>query len=83
MAVALALGALVANAPRGSAEPRAPKAQFSNQYLDSGTALSGPAPGFTLTDQFGHRVSLSSYRGRVVILAFNDSECTTICPLTT
>jgi cytochrome oxidase Cu insertion factor (SCO1/SenC/PrrC family)/thiol-disulfide isomerase/thioredoxin len=83
VAVALALGALVANAPRGSAEPRAPKAQFSNQYLDSGTALSGPAPGFTLTDQFGHRVSLSSYRGRVVILAFNDSECTTICPLTT
>ncbi|MGN6871303.1 MAG: redoxin domain-containing protein, partial [Solirubrobacteraceae bacterium] len=26
---------------------------------------------------------LHSFRGRVVILAFNDSECTTICPLTT
>jgi cytochrome oxidase Cu insertion factor (SCO1/SenC/PrrC family) len=45
--------------------------------------LSGPAPGFTLTDQFGQQVSLTSYRGKVVILAFNDSECTTICPLTT
>ncbi len=28
-------------------------------------------------------MSLSSYRGKVVILAFNDAECTTICPLTT
>jgi len=36
-----------------------------------------------LTAEFGRRVSLSSFRGRVVILAFNDSECTTICPLTT
>ena len=55
----------------------------SNPYLDPGTHLSGFAPGFTLSDQFGQRVSLRSYRGKVVILAFNDSECTTICPLTT
>jgi peroxiredoxin len=26
---------------------------------------------------------LRSYRGKVVILAFNDAECTTICPMTT
>jgi peroxiredoxin len=26
---------------------------------------------------------MSSFRGKVVILAFNDAECTTICPLTT
>ena len=55
----------------------------SNPYLDPGTLLSGPAPNFTLTDQFDRRVSLSAFRGKVVILAFNDSECTTICPLTT
>ncbi len=55
----------------------------SNPYLDPGTHLTGPAPDFTLTDQFGARVSLRSFRGKVVILAFNDSECTTICPLTT
>lgn len=54
-----------------------------NPDLDAGTALSGPAPGFTLTDQFGRRVSLSSLRGRVVLLAFTDSQCTTVCPLTT
>jgi cytochrome oxidase Cu insertion factor (SCO1/SenC/PrrC family) len=55
----------------------------ANPNLDPGAALSGAAPGFTLTDQFGQPVSLSSFRGKVVLLAFNDAECTTICPLTT
>jgi cytochrome oxidase Cu insertion factor (SCO1/SenC/PrrC family)/thiol-disulfide isomerase/thioredoxin len=55
----------------------------SNPYLDPGTRLSGRAPDFTLTDESGTPVSLHSFRGKVVILAFNDSECTTICPLTT
>ena len=55
----------------------------SNPYLDPGTRLSGPAPDFRLTDEFDAPVSLRSFRGKVVILAFNDSECTTICPLTT
>jgi cytochrome oxidase Cu insertion factor (SCO1/SenC/PrrC family) len=36
-----------------------------------------------LTDQFGKRVSLHSLHGKVVVLSFNDPECTTICPLTT
>jgi cytochrome oxidase Cu insertion factor (SCO1/SenC/PrrC family) len=62
----------------------APVSQLTgNQNLDPGASLSGTAPGFTLTDQFGQPVSLSAYRGKVVILAFNDAECTTICPLTT
>jgi cytochrome oxidase Cu insertion factor (SCO1/SenC/PrrC family)/thiol-disulfide isomerase/thioredoxin len=55
----------------------------SNPNVDPGTPLSGGAPDFTLTDQFGQPVSMHSLRGRVVLLAFNDSECTTICPLTT
>ena len=55
----------------------------ANPDLDPGTSLNGiPAPNFTLVDQFGQRVSLSDFRGKVVILAFTDSECTTICPLT-
>ncbi len=58
-------------------------AATSNPELDPGTPIHGRAPGFTLTDQFGRSVSLSAYRGRVVILAFNDPVCTTICPLTT
>jgi cytochrome oxidase Cu insertion factor (SCO1/SenC/PrrC family)/thiol-disulfide isomerase/thioredoxin len=55
----------------------------ANPYLDPGTPVSGVASDFTLSDQFGQPVSLRSYRGKVVILAFNDSECTTVCPLTT
>jgi cytochrome oxidase Cu insertion factor (SCO1/SenC/PrrC family) len=56
----------------------------ANRDLDPGTPLDGtPAPDFRLTNQFGQQVSLSAFRGKVVILAFTDSECTTVCPLTT
>ena len=40
------------------------------------------APDFTLSDQFGHHVTLSSLRGHEVVLAFIDSQCKTLCPLT-
>ena len=40
-----------------------------------------PAPGFTLTDQRGHTMSLASLRGKVVVLEFMDSHCTDICPI--
>jgi cytochrome oxidase Cu insertion factor (SCO1/SenC/PrrC family) len=56
---------------------------LENPNLDPGSPLNATAPAFTLTDQFGKRVSLSSFRGKVVVLTFNDPECTTICPLTT
>jgi cytochrome oxidase Cu insertion factor (SCO1/SenC/PrrC family) len=39
------------------------------------------APGFTLTDQAGHVLSLASFRGRVVVLEFMDPHCTDICPI--
>ena len=56
----------------------------ASSMVDPGTSLDGrPAPAFTLTDQAGKRVSLSQFRGKVVVLAFVDSQCTTICPLTT
>jgi cytochrome oxidase Cu insertion factor (SCO1/SenC/PrrC family)/thiol-disulfide isomerase/thioredoxin len=78
--VAAASAAAVLTSPPSSSSG---SALANNGTLDGGTPLHGQAPGFTLTDQFGRRVSLSSYRGRVVLLAFNDSQCTTICPLTT
>ncbi|MBV9166205.1 MAG: redoxin domain-containing protein [Solirubrobacterales bacterium] len=74
-------GVVLAGASAGGSSSS--DAAASNPELDPGTPLHGVAPGFTLTDQFGHRVSLSSFRGRVVFLAFNDPLCTTICPLTT
>jgi len=56
----------------------------ANPNLDPGSSLGGiRAPDFTLTNQFGQKISLSAFRGKVIILAFTDSECTTVCPLTT
>jgi cytochrome oxidase Cu insertion factor (SCO1/SenC/PrrC family)/thiol-disulfide isomerase/thioredoxin len=72
--------ALIAIGPPTTAQN---DALITNPDLDPGTPLARAAPGFTLTDELGRPVSLDSYRGKVVLLAFNDSECTTICPLTT
>jgi cytochrome oxidase Cu insertion factor (SCO1/SenC/PrrC family) len=40
-----------------------------------------PATNFTLTSQDGRQVSLSSLRGKVVLLTFLDPVCSTDCPL--
>ncbi|MCL8208379.1 MAG: SCO family protein [Actinomycetia bacterium] len=62
--------------------PAAPAAP--GPAVTQGSSLGGrPAPDFTLVDQFGRRVTLSAFRGKTVVLAFVDSMCTTICPLTT
>lgn len=39
------------------------------------------APNFTLLDQHGRAVSLSSFRGKTVVLTFMDNHCTDVCPL--
>jgi cytochrome oxidase Cu insertion factor (SCO1/SenC/PrrC family) len=60
-------------------------AQSTNpaNYPIGGFPMAGNlAPDFTLTDQFGHPVTLSSLRGHEVVLAFIDSRCKTLCPLT-
>ena len=52
-------------------------------YAIGGFPMTGNlAPDFKLTDQFGHSVTLSSLRGHEVVLAFIDSRCKTLCPLT-
>ncbi len=90
--VALALAALLTvtgcGGPREGAQRADPapasSAGMSNPDLDLGTPLHGlPAPDFRLVNQFGQPMSLSQFRGKVVILAFVDSQCTTVCPLTT
>jgi len=56
----------------------------NNPALDTGSSLGGqPAPEIRLENQFGQRMALSQFRGKAVILAFVDSQCTTVCPLTT
>ena len=59
-------------------------AAMQNPNLDTGTSLGNkPAPEVNLVNQFGQPMSLSQFHGRVVMLSFEDSECTTVCPLTT
>jgi cytochrome oxidase Cu insertion factor (SCO1/SenC/PrrC family) len=70
----------------GSQAAAAPSssAAAANPNLDLGTSLgSKAAPGVKLTNQFGQPMSLSQFRGKAVLLSFVDSECTTVCPLTT
>jgi cytochrome oxidase Cu insertion factor (SCO1/SenC/PrrC family) len=72
------------SAPGAGAMSAANAAAMQNPNLDLGSSLDGmKAPDITLVNQFGQPMSLSQFRGRVVILAFSDSECTTVCPLTT
>ena len=81
--VGAGIGAAIARLTSHRAQPGASIPVQVNTSVDPGTSLSAVAPTFTLRDQFGHAVSLRSFRGKVVFLAFNDPVCTTICPLTT
>jgi protein SCO1/2 len=38
------------------------------------------AANFSLLDQYGHRVTLAQYRGKVVVLTFIHSKCHDTCP---
>jgi cytochrome oxidase Cu insertion factor (SCO1/SenC/PrrC family) len=67
-----------------SATSSANAAALENPNIDLGTSLGDkPAANFRLVNQFGQPTSLSQFRGKVVLLSFDDSQCTTICPLTT
>ncbi len=85
LATVLVVAALAALAlfATGKSPASRPSALAESPSLDPGTQVHGPAPDFTLTDQFEKPVSMSSFRGKVVLLAFSDAECTTVCPLTT
>jgi len=52
------------------------------QAIDGSAApLDSQAPAFALTDQHGRQVTLSSLRGKVILLTFLDPVCVTQCPL--
>ena len=70
--------------PGGMQANPASSAAEMNPNLDLGSSLGGlPAPDIKLVNQFGQPMSLSQFRGKVVMLGFEDSQCTTVCPLTT
>jgi protein SCO1 len=53
----------------------APKPKFQ------GHAVTTPAPDFTLRDARGQEVSLSSQRGKLVLITFLYTNCPDVCPL--
>jgi cytochrome oxidase Cu insertion factor (SCO1/SenC/PrrC family) len=84
VAVIAALSAAIIVRVTTGGSPPIPVASLSRgANPDPAGRLPRPAPDFTLTDQFGQTISLRAFRGRPVVLAFIDSQCTTICPLTT
>ena len=84
MAVAALLAGCSSSGPSASGSAGAAQAAAEqNPGLDPGTSVgNAPAPDFRLTNQFGQPVSLSQFRGKVVLLSFEDAECTDVCPLT-
>jgi protein SCO1/2 len=76
--LAILLGAIGVVAFTGSRHSGAPAttSKFAGPTLPPGLR----AADFTLTDQDGHRVTLSSYRGHVVVLTFIHSLCKDACP---
>jgi cytochrome oxidase Cu insertion factor (SCO1/SenC/PrrC family) len=51
------------------------------QYLPTPIQQPWAAPDFTLKDQTGAPVSLSSLRGQVVVVTFMDPQCQSLCPI--
>jgi cytochrome oxidase Cu insertion factor (SCO1/SenC/PrrC family) len=69
--------------PASSSPMPMSSAAAMNPNLDLGSSLGGlPAPDLRLQNQFGQPRAFSQFRGKVVVLSFQDSECTTVCPLT-
>src|SRR6201984_1787863 len=76
-------GTSASSAADTQANPTSSAAEM-NPNLDLGSPLGGTAGAdIKLVNQVGQPMSLSQFRGKVVMLAFEDSECTTVCPLTT
>jgi AhpC/TSA family len=66
----------------GSGAAGADAAAAGNGNVDIGSSLGGrPAPNFTLVNQFGQPMSLSQFRGKVVLLSFDAPTAETWAPV--
>ncbi len=72
----LAAIAVVLVADRSRPSPSLARSAFDGPTLPPGLR----AADFSLTDQNGHRITLSGYRGHVVVLTFIHSLCHDACP---
>jgi peroxiredoxin len=74
-------GTTAGTAASVTAEPGINVATAQLLQLDVLHAPLDTAPDFTLTGQNGTQVSLSQYRGKSVVLSFNDDQCQDLCTL--
>lgn len=65
--------------------PASGLAHDASQHATQDVRLStiGPAPDFALTSQYGARMALGDFRGKVVAVTFIFTSCTDTCPLLT
>src|SRR5260370_29557658 len=78
LGAALTAAALLAGCSGGSSSSTSSSAKSATQGsgFDGGALPAGvAAPGFTLTDQRGRRVSLPRYRGQATVLSFLYPTC--------
>jgi cytochrome oxidase Cu insertion factor (SCO1/SenC/PrrC family) len=83
MLSACAIGVIILGAlPMAAAQASRSASPILAEAVDGSSApLHTIAPGFALTDQNGHHVSLADLHGKAVLLTFLDPVCTTDCPL--
>jgi protein SCO1/2 len=79
-ALAVLLAAAAAALPAGEVsgqERRAEAARLMGELMSGKHPVGGP---FTLSDPAGRRVSLASFRGKLVLLYFGYATCPDVCP---
>jgi protein SCO1 len=84
LALAAILGGTSGRSTRGPSPspPSTPAGAVSPRGFDGAALPAGiRAPGWALSDQYGRRVALSDYRGRVLILTFLSATATGASPL--
>ena len=78
VAVLVLVGVLLSGSGHSSSAP--PSAEGASSGFEGAALPAGRrAPNFTLTDQGGRAVSLSDYRGSVIVLSFLYSSCGAPC----
>ena len=82
----LSVGVLIAGCGGASPQAHLQSSQVAAQtpppsYQGPTLAKPLPAPPLVLHNYLGHRVDLSSYRGRAVLVTFIYTHCPDVCPL--